>query len=410
MMTLDTPAAVLSPVLEALARRFVDARRRAGESMLQAAAALAEAREAAQLGEWYTFLEAVGTSQDDADRLLAIHRKSLSDPRFADAVRRDWLPQTVAALLAKPSTPATVVEAALSAPQPPTVREVRQQIAEAKAPGPRTGAGYAALDPDIRPVLEAAGYRFGGGGVNKDGTMDYYITLHNDYRIVKSAAGLRAIADALTAAPRTGAGSTLPPAPDDTPTLEVLFSWRARVGLIDGGWDLGIFRSTSPDAPYLLACPSEERWAATWAEMTGLIEQLEAQAALIARARAAGLTATPEHGGLMLYWPDEDPTKLLPLAWEDVGGWLDQYAADGPPVADTPAPPPTTADIAAAFRQRIDAWLRAGSVEAELAWLACLSPEDRQRNVSLSARMLEWVWVSDAATQERVAALLAGVA
>lgn len=137
----NTALARLTPPAHMLACRYLDARRRGGEALLDAAAILAEARERTKHGEWYPFLLAVNTSEDRAKRLLDIHRKATEDPDFADAVRRDWLSLSTAALLAQPSTPPTVVACALTAPAPPEVREVRTLLKGVRAstalPAPR---------------------------------------------------------------------------------------------------------------------------------------------------------------------------------------------------------------------------------------------------------------------------------
>lgn len=153
-----TLPATLSDELQGIARRYVDARRRANESTLEAAAALAEAREKAKHGEWYAFLRATNTSEDLADRLLAIHEQAQRHPAFAETVAKGWLPMTQAALLARPSTPPEVreqvleqaAERAAQQQPPPAKREVERAIQEAR-PAPPPPAPHPAPVRDVTP-------------------------------------------------------------------------------------------------------------------------------------------------------------------------------------------------------------------------------------------------------------------
>lgn len=120
------PAPALSIELQAIAREYLTARKRAGEAWLETARYLAEARQIAKHGEWYIFLEATGTSADAADRLLAIHDQAERDPRFREAVQNNFLSVSTAYELT--TAPPAVREQLLSGAEPPT----RQQIREAK--------------------------------------------------------------------------------------------------------------------------------------------------------------------------------------------------------------------------------------------------------------------------------------
>lgn len=126
----------LAPSLQPLANDFIAARSRGGAALLEAAALLALARSQATHGAWIAFLAATDTSQDVAERLLAIHRRARADPAFTEAVVRQWLTFSVAALLARISTPPEVVTAALNAPIPPQARAVQAAIAKAKRSRP----------------------------------------------------------------------------------------------------------------------------------------------------------------------------------------------------------------------------------------------------------------------------------
>ena len=131
---LPTLVATLSERLQELARQYIGARRRTGEALLEAARWLSEARAEAQHGEWGVFLEATGTSDDSAERLLNIHRQAMQNPQFAESVRANWIGQSIAGLLSQPSTPPAVVAEVLSSPQSPTVAEVQKKVRQARAP------------------------------------------------------------------------------------------------------------------------------------------------------------------------------------------------------------------------------------------------------------------------------------
>ena len=130
---LPAEAGALSERLQEIARQYIGARQRSGEALLDAARWLSEARAEAQHGEWYTFLNATGTSEDAADTMLNLHSRAMSDGRFAEAVRTNWLGQSAAGLLARRSTPHEVIEEVLSTPEPPKVEEIRRKIKSAKA-------------------------------------------------------------------------------------------------------------------------------------------------------------------------------------------------------------------------------------------------------------------------------------
>lgn len=126
----------LSQSLVRLAEQYITARRRSGESLLEAAGYLAEARAVARHGEWYPFLAATGTSEDTADRLLNIHNRAMFDHPFADAIKSNWLSMDTAALLARPSTPQTIIDQALSGDEPPTRADIRAALNEYRNPAP----------------------------------------------------------------------------------------------------------------------------------------------------------------------------------------------------------------------------------------------------------------------------------
>ena len=90
-----TPPAVLAPALDAAARRYIAARTRSGDALLEAVAALADARQAAAHGEWGIFLAAVGLDDSRARALIRLHdecrrdgRRTFSVAQYAELVER----------------------------------------------------------------------------------------------------------------------------------------------------------------------------------------------------------------------------------------------------------------------------------------------------------------------------------
>ncbi|MDQ2995496.1 MAG: hypothetical protein M3R61_00350 [Chloroflexota bacterium] len=152
----ELPAQVgtLSERLQEIARQYIGARRRSGEALLEAARWLSEARAEAEHGEWYVFLEATSTTEDTADRLLNIHAQAMQNPQFAEAVRSNWIGQSVAALLARPSTSPDVLADVLNADAPPKVADVEQKVRQSRSkPKQAEGqipqfAGFGGDDPN----------------------------------------------------------------------------------------------------------------------------------------------------------------------------------------------------------------------------------------------------------------------
>jgi hypothetical protein len=160
---LPTLVGTLSARLQELARQYIGARRRSGEALLEAVRWLSEARAEAQHGEWQVFLEATTTSDDTAERLLNIHTQAMQNPQFAEAVSRNWLSQTAAALLARPSTPPEVLDELLSAPAPPSVAEVQKKIRQPRRTAPATNGGGCNIQNPQVADFEARPEQPGGG-------------------------------------------------------------------------------------------------------------------------------------------------------------------------------------------------------------------------------------------------------
>lgn len=192
----DLPAQIgeLSAPLQEIARRYVGARRRSGEALLEAARWLTEARDTAAHGEWQVFLDATSTSADAAERLLNIHRTAMQNAQFADAVARNWLGQSVAALLARPSTPPEVVEEVLAQETAPSVADVRGAVSRAR--GPRRGKGEGQI-PQIAEFEDGARRRQGhaagalGQGIQPGDTAELaFEVLRETTRAVRSLSEL----------------------------------------------------------------------------------------------------------------------------------------------------------------------------------------------------------------------------
>jgi hypothetical protein len=158
LITLPPDADALSGALQEIARNYLSARRRTGESLLDAARWLSDARELAAHGDWLTFLRITGTSPDSAEQLLHIHARATAYPQFADAIRSGWLNQTTAALAAKPSTPVEVIATVLDADAPPTVADVqrarRDAVARAAQPSGEDAAQNGASQIPIKSVFD----------------------------------------------------------------------------------------------------------------------------------------------------------------------------------------------------------------------------------------------------------------
>ena len=127
-LELPAQAEGLSEKLQDLARHYIGARHKTGVALLESARWLSEARVQAQHGEWQLFLEATGTSADMAERLLNIHTLAMHNPHFAESVARNWLGQSAAALLARPSTPPAAIDAVLAGDAPPDTASVGRVI------------------------------------------------------------------------------------------------------------------------------------------------------------------------------------------------------------------------------------------------------------------------------------------
>ena len=144
----------LSESLRTIARYVLAARQARGESLLEEARWMHEARLQAQEGDWHTFLAATATGEDTAERLINVHRLAERHPMFAELVRRGTFSFSVAWRLARPTVPPQVVEAACQSDAVLTVTAINQAIRDAKyvivdgESPPRGG-----LSPQAAPVI-----------------------------------------------------------------------------------------------------------------------------------------------------------------------------------------------------------------------------------------------------------------
>lgn len=126
----DTAGGILSSGLQERARRYVAARRRSGEALLEAVAELAAARAEASHGEWGIFLQAIGLDETTAVVQLQIHEAAQADPRVAERLRTGWLNASTARELL--SAPPDVQQRVLAQPEPPTTKQIRAEKQAAK--------------------------------------------------------------------------------------------------------------------------------------------------------------------------------------------------------------------------------------------------------------------------------------
>jgi hypothetical protein len=142
---LPPEAADLDPEAQASARRFLTFRRRTGEALEGAARELYQQRARLKpLGQWHLYLRVVNCGQDVAERLCNIYERGQQIAAFAEKVRAGFFNQSVAAILARESTPPEALNWALALPEPPEVDEVLNHLNPER---PARKAGKAAQSP-----------------------------------------------------------------------------------------------------------------------------------------------------------------------------------------------------------------------------------------------------------------------
>jgi len=188
----------LSDGLRELAVRFIGARRRVGESLLEACRYMSEARAAAEEGQWYIFLRVTSTSPDSAETLLNIHLRAGQHPAFAEKIRSGWLNQTVAGELAKPSTTPEVLTQLLEREEPLRVADVKRAR---KLTAPGGDSHHNPVDnPDYSGSLGAAG---AGGSQRGALSADQVPLVALIEEVAVSLEAISAQADALSPDSRT---------------------------------------------------------------------------------------------------------------------------------------------------------------------------------------------------------------
>lgn len=137
------PAALLSDALQSRAQRYIAARRRSGDALLEAVAELRAARLEADYGAWGAFLEAIGLDDSQARAQIRIANAADSDPAYAERIRIGFLTEATAReVLSLPDEARGVL---LAQPEPPTRAEIRAAKREpAPAPTPAESALIAA--------------------------------------------------------------------------------------------------------------------------------------------------------------------------------------------------------------------------------------------------------------------------
>jgi hypothetical protein len=89
--------------------------------------------------------------------LLNIHIQAMQNPQFADAIAHNWLTQSAAALLARPSTPPELIDELLAAPAPPTKAGIEARLRKPKpAQNPHSADYGGAIPPPAIVELSPA--------------------------------------------------------------------------------------------------------------------------------------------------------------------------------------------------------------------------------------------------------------
>ena len=171
-LTLDPP--VLTVSLQEHARRYVAARRRTGDALLEAVAELAAARQEADHGAWSVFLAAIGLDDSAARAQIRIHAQAQADPVYAERIRTGFLTEATARELL--SAPPDVRAAVLAAPEAPTRAGLREAKRE---PAPDFGSANHKNPPDLESVRTRV--RALGGSLSvSDG--EYHLTIDGETR------------------------------------------------------------------------------------------------------------------------------------------------------------------------------------------------------------------------------------
>lgn len=304
----DAPTAALSPMLQSIARNYLGARARAGEAILDSARYLAEARAAAKRGEWGVFLEATGTTEDTATRMLAIANRAAMDQQYARAISDGRLAFTAAFELL--NAPQETQQRALESDAPTPASAIR---AEKQAEKLRTSAEFVpALDDVPPPDLSAYGFSArmlpdGRFAIRTPGNLESQHTAGQLNDLLQFWRGY-------------------PPIPADMAACGVMWRYRSD----------RMYQVACDGAPHHTGYTAAECLNAhrEFLERTGKITAAAAvetdDSAIIAeiRAKAAGygLQLILEDGKAIVYWNGEDVEQMEPLPYSIVLEWLENEA------------------------------------------------------------------------------------
>lgn len=216
---LGAEAGQLPEALQDIARKYVAARRRTGEALLDMARWLWEARQQAKHGEWGVFLEATATSDDMAERLINTHVEAMQNPRFAENVARNLIGSEVAGLLSRRSTPPEVREQLLDQAEETgeaiTVKQARMAIQEAKAPTSESLPNPWSDAPELPEAPD--GWKWRTAGI-------YHMLIGPDGYSTRALTDPQRVLD--EARDRIGLGLGTPPRPTDNGQYATPEGWR----------------------------------------------------------------------------------------------------------------------------------------------------------------------------------------
>ena len=317
---LPETAGGLSLEMQSIARNYLGARGRAGEAILDAARYLAEARAAAKYGEWGVFLEATGTQEDTATRMLAIAERASTDQQYARAISDGRLALTAAFEIL--NAPAETQRRALESETPTTLTTIRKEKQESKL---RTSAEF--QPPDLSSFgFSARMIADGRIAIRSEGNLE---SQHTHAQLNDLIAFWR----------------VYPPIDADLAAAGVVWRYRQdRMYQVMCGDKIGQTGYTAQE------CLDNQR---DMMERTGMLPTAPAaetdgdqHRAILAQirneAQALGLGVIWEDDTVILHWPDEDIEQLMGMGYSDALHWLategvQQAEARGARVAATEA-------------------------------------------------------------------------
>jgi len=348
---------ILSESLQERARRYVAARKRSGDALLEAVAELAAARAEADHGTWGIFLAAVGLDESRARAQIRIHEECQLDPELEERIRSGWLSEAVARELL-PAPPEVRAEI-LARDEPPKLHEVRE-AKRASTPVLDQQSG-APDEPPTDDEIQAMRARFVALGYEQFYRSDKGWTAYDRLR---GASHYATWPDVEAAIARTSAlivgqradpnqpDPKAPPAASPEPATLAAPPTLAdqRAELEARGWAFiptesprGWLRLDHPEISYVRQEPTIEDAIKAAADLQGGYDrkaQLRQQAAERQAAIAAGAPSIPDDirqaagrlellietrpDGFLLHWPEEDTSQMDPLDADLVREWLEE--------------------------------------------------------------------------------------